>query len=373
MKNISTFVRKEPVFVVAFVAAIISCFFVPIDKSYLDYIDMRTLALLYALMVVISGFTEGKFFILLTRFFCSKCANFRSLGTILIGLCFFSSMLITNDVALLTFVPFSLMVMQLVEQTSINVIVLEIVAANLGSMLTPIGNPQNLYLFSFYNYSIFTFLKAVMPIWLAALILLFISTRFIQKKEIISIIVAEEKVKTKDMIVYTLLLILCLLVVFHVLRWQYMLLLFLITLLLYNKSILLKADFVLLLTFVCFFVFSGNLAKINRIHKWIQTILYQREYFVSVLLSQVISNVPTALLLSGFTAKANTILLGVNIGGLGTPIASLASLIGIKFYSKAKNANIKKFMFAFMIINFIFLILLSLAHFMLNFFNFSTT
>ena len=173
MSGIRSFVRREPVLVISVIAAALSCFLVPPDMKYIGYIDFRTLALLYALMTVVAGLRKAGVFVSLARVLCVRAKNTRLIGMILVCLCFFSSMLITNDVALLTFVPFSVVVLGMVGrgQDLLRVVVLQTVAANLGSMLTPVGNPQNLYLYSYYNMTIGNFLAVTFPVWLLSLIL----------------------------------------------------------------------------------------------------------------------------------------------------------------------------------------------------------
>ena len=250
---------------------------------------------------------------------CARAGSVRRLGLMLVLLCFFSAMLITNDVALLTFVPFAVVVLGMAHQEKelIWVVVLQTVAANLGSVLTPVGNPQNLYLYSRYGLRMGDFLAATGPLWL-----------------------------------------LCLLAVLRLLDWPWMLGILVLVLLVLDRRRLRKADFLLLLTFVCFFVFSGNLARIGAVEALLRRLLAGRELLTAALTSQVISNVPAALLLSGFTEAGRELLLGVNIGGLGTPVASLASLISLKLYSHSEHASSDKFLALFSLVNFGLLALL---------------
>lgn len=360
MSKIKDFIRSEITLCVAFFAAVISCFFVAPDKEYIGYLDLRTLALLYCLMVVVAGLRGAGAFTSLAHRLCSRTGSLRRMCFILVFLCFISSMLITNDVALLTFVPFAVVVLGLAHQTKelVWVVTLQTVAANLGSMLTPVGNPQNLYVYSYYGMSIADFFSATLPVWAASLIILALMCLLFSKKPIEVFLGEKPDLDKRSLCVYAALFAVCMLVVFHVIEWWWMLAAVILILLVYERRILLKADFYLLATFVCFFVFAGNLTRIDAIRDFFGGLLSGREVFVGTALSQLISNVPAALLLSGFTDNAKALLLGVDIGGLGTPIASLASLISLKLYSHSENARTGTFLLRFMLINLALLALL---------------
>ena len=346
---------------IAALAAAISCCFVPPDREYITYIDWRTLALLYCLMTIVNGLRQAGLFAYLAHSLCARAGSLRRIGVLLVLLCFFSSMLITNDVALLTFVPFAVVVMGMAhhQKELLYVVVLQTIAANLGSMLTPVGNPQNLYLYSFYELTIGDFLKVTFPVWGLSLLLLLLAALAL-RAEALSVFLGEEPGMDRRAVwVHLALFVVCLLVVLRALSWYWMLAIIVAVLLVFDRKLLLKADFMLLLTFTAFFVFSGNLARIPAVARSIRGLMAGREYLVSLLMSQVISNVPAALLLSGFTERSHALLLGVNIGGLGTPIASLASLISLKLYSHSEHANTGRFLLVFSLMNLLFLLLLS--------------
>lgn len=361
MYVLRSFARREPVLVIAVFAAAVTCFFVLPDEVYFSYLDFRTLSLLFCLMTVVNGFRNAGLFAHLSHVLCEKAGNLRLIGLLLVLLCFLSSMLITNDVALLTFVPFAVVVMGMAHhrQELITVVVLQTVAANLGSMLTPVGNPQNLFLYSCYDMGIGEFLSVTAPIWGMSLVLLLMCCMLL-KPERLDIFLGEAPgMDRRSLWVYTALLAVCLLAVLRVIAWYFMLVIVVSVLLVYDRKILLKADFMLLLTFVAFFVFSGNLARMPGVAETIHRLLYKREYLTALLASQVISNVPAALLLSSFTDRSHALLLGVNVGGLGTPIASLASLISLKLYSHSEHAETGRFLAVFTVFNLVFLALLS--------------
>lgn len=362
MAAVRDFCKKEPVLVIAAVAALVSCCLVPPDAAYGDYFDLRTLALLYCLMVVVAGLRQAGLFAHMAHALCVRAGSVRAMGLVLVLLCFFSAMLITNDVALLTFVPFAVAVLNMAgrKQDLIYVVVLQTVAANLGSMLTPVGNPQNLYLYSRYDLGFTDFFAITAPVWLASLVLLILACLPLSGQRLHFFLGEEPGMHADRLWLYLGLFAVCLLVVVRVLTWWVMLAIVVAALLLRQRKGLLRADFMLLLTFCAFFVFAGNLGRIEAVDILLRRVLSGREYLISLLTSQVISNVPAALLLSGFTEQYRALLLGVNIGGLGTPIASLASLISLKLYAGTRDAKIGRFLLVFTAVNAAFLLVLSL-------------
>lgn len=376
MKSIISFIKNEVVFSIACILAVISAFFVAPSEKYIAYIDFRTLALLLALMLVVQGFKSCGIFDTLVRVLIKFASTKRQLAFILVLLCFFTSMLITNDVALITFVPFTILILDLIKDSkySIYIIVLETVAANLGSMFTPIGNPQNLYLYSISKMNILNFLTLMLPYTLLSLVLLIISIMLIKPEPLdidTSFCEASDTVKKSTkyiltLLIYVFLFILSILTVLHIIDYKLMLAIVILGVLLLNPKLLIKADYILLLTFIAFFIFIGNMKNIPAINNLLASLVEGRECMVSIFASQIVSNVPCAMLLSGFTSKFDQLIIGTNLGGLGTLIASMASLISYKFYTKMKTSNIKKYILAFTLINIIFLIILSLFYILIN-------
>ena len=363
MATIRSFIRREPVLIAASVAALISCFFIPPDAAYLSYMDFRTLALLYCLMTVVAGLRQAGLFAHLAHSLCRRTGSLRALCLLLVLLCFFSSMLITNDVALLTFVPFAVVVLGMADRKKelIHVVVLQTVAANLGSMLTPVGNPQNLFLYSYYDLSLGDFIRVTFPVWVLSLLLIAAACLLFDRSRMSVFLGEEPGIDRRGFRLYLALFLVCLLTVLRVLSWPVMLGVVVAVLLVFDRRILLRADFMLLLTFVAFFIFSGNLARIEAVSALLRRLMSGREYLTSLLASQVISNVPAALLLSGFTDRSRELLLGVNIGGLGTPIASLASLISMKLYAHSEHAHTGRYLLEFTLVNLALLLILSLV------------
>lgn len=372
--------QKETVCCIAFLLAVISIFFVSPSKNYISYIDFRVLALLFCLMAVVRGFSSIGVFTRLGTMLLTHVHSLRMLSALFIFLCFFFSMLITNDVALITFVPFTILVLSMAEQKKflIPFIVLETIAANLGSMLTPLGNPQNLYLYTISGLSIGAFVRIMLPYSFVSAILLLIFILFLPKDTVSTATAANtanstntvtasntsnvicEAVKARKnprilFTAYLILFLLCLLTVLHILPYQIMFLLVLTGFLLLDYRVLKDVDYFLLLTFLCFFIFIGNMKQISLVHELISKLLVHHEVLMGIGASQIISNVPAAILLSGFTDDYSALLIGVNLGGLGTLIASLASLISFKFYANSNGSDTRRFLGIFTLYNVIFL------------------
>lgn len=340
--SLKQFLKNETVFCIAAMLALLSSLVIRPGKEYVGYIDFRTLALLFCLMAVVAGMQSIGVFTLLGQKLLSGTHGTKKLSFILVFLCFFCSMAITNDVSLITFVPFTILVYQMVgkEERLIKLIVLETIAANLGSMATPVGNPQNLYLYSVSAITMAEFMEAVLPYAAVSMLLLgFVLAA--EKGEKIEVKVRmgtgpeDAGAFVKRFAVYLLLFLFSLLVVIHIVPWQLAFLAVLFWMLARDRKVLKELDYFLLLTFVCFFIFIGNMKRIDAVNLWLSSLIDGHELITGIAASQIISNVPAAILLSGFTGEYKTLLTAVNLGGLGTLIASLASLISYKFFARA--------------------------------------
>lgn len=363
LNQIRKFFRSQTVLAVSLLCALISAFIVPPSKEYLSYINFATLILLFCLMSAVAGFNDTGIFVRISSFLISKCRTSRLLMFILMNICFFSSMLITNDVALITFVPVTIALFSSAgidkKNNLIYVVIIETASANLGSMMTPIGNPQNIFICSYYGLSPSDFFGTMLPYGIISYIMLSLMV-FLTGNEKIepsenNEIKAVPKIKA---LIYSAVFIVCILTVSGFINQYICLVVCLILILVSDFRILSKVDYALLATFVCFFIFSGNIGNIESIQKFISSVINGNEVIASALTSQVISNVPSAVLLSGFTDNAEKLLVGVNIGGLGTPVASLASLISYKYYSKSENARNGKYMSLFIISGFAMLLIM---------------
>jgi Na+/H+ antiporter NhaD/arsenite permease-like protein len=341
-------------------------------------------------MLVMAGLRKAGVFKYIGEKLLARTSTKRGLALVLIILCFFFSMLITNDVALISFVPFSIELINMMHDENkgslaIKLIVLETIAANLGSMLTPIGNPQNLYLYSLSGISIVSFIKIMLPYSLTSLLLLLLFGIFMfpvkkgtpdetvmeevddanSKEESVSSTSKSTDRKTsasfsKKMITsYLVLFLLSLLVVVHVLPYQVVLAVTIAVVLLIDRQTITKADYFLLLSFIFLFVFVGNIKRIEPIRDALQNVLSGREVITSIIASQFISNVPAAILLSGMTDKLRLLIVGTNLGGLGTLIASMASLISFKFYGQMKDCQKGRYVAVFTLLNVVFLAILA--------------
>lgn len=336
VNRISNFIKKEAVLCIALGLAVLSVFWQPVDREYLEYIDWDTLMLLFCLMAAMAGFQRLGVFQRIGDALLAAVTNTRSLLLILCFLPFFFSMFITNDVALITFVPFGMIVLQMCgkEKLVIPLVVLQTIAANMGSSLTPIGNPQNLYLYSKSGAKVGEFLLWMLPYTLVTGICIWLAVLF-QKKEQVDYKPEKSgavwgKKRKFYFISYAVLFLFCLLSVAKVLPPLVLFLMALAFFLVADRKILWCIDYALLGTFIGFFIFIGNLGRLPAFRDFFAGILTGHETLAGVISSQVISNVPAALLLSGFTDKWERLVVGTNLGGLGTLIASMASLISYK-------------------------------------------
>lgn len=336
------FVKKECVLVIALTLAILSSI---ISIPKVSYIDFKVLILLFNLMVVVAAFKDLKVLDSIAIGLLKKCNTYTSISLSLVFLTFISSMIVTNDVALITFVPLSIVISKKANINVLKIVVFQTLAANLGSSFTPMGNPQNLFIYSFYNLSPIDFFKITLPIViLAVLFLVFLVLK--DKKMNLSLDLEDVKIDNKrDVYLFSSLFLIILLSVFHIIDYKVTFLITIIMVLLLNKKLFSQVDYSLLVTFIGFFIFVGNISTMDVVKNFMEGILGSHEstFLSSVLSSQFISNVPATMLLSGFTNHFKELLLGVNIGGMGTLIASLASVISYKIYtSEFGNDNYMK-------------------------------
>ena len=358
-QKIVQFVKNEAVLCAALFLALISMIVVKPDREYLEYIDYRTLALLFCLMSLMAGFQKLGVFSRIGCTLLGMAKSGRQLAAILVGLCFFSSMLVTNDVALITFVPFAITVLQIaaLEELLLPVVVLQTIAANLGSMLTPIGNPQNLYLFSKSGISLLNFIGIMLPYAALsfALICIFL---FCRRNETLQQMLdcRPAAFRSKRLAAaYGLLFTICLGSIAEVLPVWILVLIVIAFLLVADRGTLWHVDYTLLLTFIGFFIFVGNMGRIAVFHQTVAAFLEQNDFFTILGASQIISNVPAVLLLSGFTTHWDILLIASSLGGLGTLIASMASLISYKCVVRETPEKAGRYLVYFTIANLIFL------------------
>lgn len=367
--KIKQFIRQEAVLTVAIMLAVLSAFLVHPDEKYIDYIDFRTLGILFSLMTVMAGLKRQGVFEVLGQTLLAHTGGTIQLVLVLVGLCFFGSMFITNDVALLTFVPFTFVVLgNLGEYTrkklALPLVCMQTVAANLGSMLTPIGNPQNLYLYGKCNMSIVEFVGLMLPYTVVSMVLLVVWAVILccrQKEKISSLEVSKSRSIQSDkriVILYGILFICCLLAVVHIVHYGIIFAVVLFCTLFVDRVTLHKVDYSLIFTFVAFFIFIGNLGRIPMFSSWLSEIISGQEVLVAVMASQVTSNVPAALLLSGFTQNIKALIIGTNLGGLGTLIASMASLISYRQIAREIPDSKGKYFGMFTVSNIVFLVIL---------------
>ena len=361
--------KGNVVLVVSAVLAVASMAIVPPSSGYLDYIDVRMLCILFCFMAVVAGMRDCNLFGTVAGRILAGRHALRTLCLVLVLLPFFCSMFITNDVALITFVPFTIIVLSMADERGsiLPVVVLQTVAANLGSMLLPFGNPQNLFIYSRYGVGTGEMVLLLAPfVVVGGIVLCILCLRF-DRHEVHVEMSRDRDFHSRGFLALTFVLFaLCILTVLRVVPWQAALVVTIAVIAVTRHRVLLKVDYGLLLTFVFLFVFTGNIAHVDTVSSALGSLMSWDPMLASLGVSQVISNVPAATLLSGFTTDWQDLLVGVDIGGFGTPIASMASMISLGIYSKVEGADTGRYLVLFTAVNILMIVLLVPVHYLLG-------
>lgn len=363
MQNILSFIKKNTVLVVAFFAALFTGFIIPPDSMYISYFDFKTLTCLFCVLAVVCALRNVNFFYILAQKIVHMFKNARAAVTALVYITFIGSMLIANDMALLTFLPLGYFVLSSTgkEKYMCFTFIMQNIAANLGGMLTPFGNPQNLYLFTKFNIPTLEFMGIMAPPFVISIAIITLCCFVFVRPEHLEISDVKPEFERKRTIIYLLLFILSIAIVFRTIPYQTGLVIIPVVLFFMDKEALKSVDYPLLFTFVFFFIFAGNMARVEVVQKIFGYLLEKSTLLFSIISCQFISNVPSAILLSQFTSNYKDLLVGVNIGGVGTLIASLASLITFREYTKYNPKKALKYIGIFTAFNFSFLILLTFS------------
>ncbi len=361
MKAVKGFVKRNTVACIAFLAAILTCIIVPPDKAYVRYFDFKTLSCLFCVLAVVCALKNVNFFYMLARKIVQLFKNARMSILALVYITFIGSMLIANDMALMTFLPLGYLVVKRTgkEKYMAFLFVMQNIAANLGGMLTPFGNPQNLYLYTKFQIPNLEFMQIMAPPFIIAVLLITACCLIFVKPEPLELEDKQFVVEPVKTVIYLVLFALSIAIVFRGIPYWIGLIIIPAVLLIMDRTALKMVDYGLLFTFVFFFVFSGNMARIEVIRSVFSVLLDKSTLLISVLSCQFISNVPSAILLSQFTDNYPELLLGVNIGGVGTLIASLASLITFREYTAHNPEKTRYYIKVFTIFNMAFLIILT--------------
>lgn len=366
--GIAGFVKKNVVMLVAMAAAAVTCFLVPPDAAYLDYFDVKTLTCLFCVLAVVCALKNIQFFYILAKKIVRIFRNARMSILALVYITFLGSMLIANDMALLTFLPLGLYVLSSTGKGKYMAFtfIMQNIAANLGGMLTPFGNPQNLYLYTKFQIPNLEFMGIMAPPFVLAVVLITLCCVIFVKPEPLELKDEPAALPIQRTVIYLLLFALAIAIVFRGIPYWIGLVVIPAVLVFMDRKALKMVDYPLLLTFVFFFIFSGNMARIDGVRRLFSMLLEKSTLLFSVASCQIISNVPSAILLSQFTENYRDLLLGVNIGGVGTLIASLASLITFREYTKQNKGKTGYYMLLFSAFNFAFLIILAFFVLVLN-------
>lgn len=355
-----TFVKKNPVMCIALTAALLSAFFIPPDLQYIKYFDFKTLTCLFCTLAVVCAFKNIYFFRIIASKIVSAFTTIRSAIIALVYITFIGSMLIANDMALITFLPLGYYVITSTGSRKhlAFTFIMQNIAANLGGMLTPFGNPQNLYLYSHFNISSGEFIKIMLLPFIISVALITLCCLFVENEPLTIHRSYDATLDVKKAVLYCMLFALSIVIVFRLIPYWIGLIVITAILLFTDPSALKAVDYPLLITFCAFFVFSGNVSRIPFIRSLVSEIINCHTLIFGTLSCQFISNVPTAILLSNFTNNYPALLVAVNIGGTGTLIASLASLITFREYLKNDPENIGVYLKKFTAYNLCFLIIL---------------
>ena len=355
------FIRKNLVFVIAAVAAVVTSFIIPPDSEYVGYFDFKTLTCLFCVLAVVCGLKNINFFYILACTIVRKFGNLRACVIAVVYITFIGSMLIANDMALLTFLPLGYFVLDVTgyRKYTAFVFIMQNISANLGGMLTPFGNPQNLYLYTKFEIPTGEFMAIMALPFVVSIAAITLCCLYIKPETVDIPRDDTPPLPRKKGIILAALFVLSIAIVFRGIDYRIGLAVIPIVMLFVDRKALKMVDYPLLLTFAAFFVFSGNMARIDAVRNFVSGLLGKNTLLTSILSCQFISNVPSAILLSQFTENYRELLIGVNIGGVGTLIASLASLITFREYTKNYPARTRSYLLLFMCINFAFLLFLT--------------
>ncbi len=358
---LKTFLKKNIVMVIAFFAALITSFIITPDKEYIGYFDFKTLVCLFCVLAVVCALKNIHFFYMIARKIVRLFKNLKMAVLAIVYITFIGSMLIANDMALLTFLPLGYFVLSVTDKEKYMAFtfIMQNIAANLGGMLTPFGNPQNLYLYSFFEIPTPEFMSIMAPPFILAIALITICCLIFVKAEPLEIDDLRITLSPLKTLIYLLLFAYSIVIVFRGVPYWTGLLIIPTVIYFMDKKALKDVDYPLLLTFVFFFIFSGNMARIEPVRNLFSYLLDKSTLIFSILSCQIISNVPSAVLLSQFTSNYPDLLAGVNIGGAGTLIASLASLITFREYVRHNKTKTKYYIKMFSLFNFAFLLILT--------------
>ena len=359
-EKVINFIKSEPVLSVAIILAIITCFFVPADKEYLTYFDWNTLICLFCMLAVVAGLKSTNIFEVISRKIIGLFHTRRAVIYALVFGTFFFDMIVANDMSLITFLPLTYIVLHSTKNDKYLAFtfIMQTIAANMGGMITPYGNPQNLYLYSYYNIGTSEFFSILLLQSITVAVLLYICCAFINNEPLKLKRTSKIIVSKKELYIYIALFIMVILTIFRVIPYLWTLFSVILIILIFDRKRFKQVDYALIATFSVFFIFSGNIARITAIKDLISNIVVDNTLFAGIISCQLISNVPTAIFLSKFTMNYRELLIAVNIGSLGILISSLASLITLKEFLKHQPKNFWKYLGMFTAFNTLFLVVL---------------
>lgn len=362
MKAVLRFIKKEPIMIMAIILAVVTSFFVPPSLKYVKYIDFKTLTTLFSFMIVIKGLSKINIFKIIATKILPYIKNSRGLVTTLVFIPTILSVFIINDVVVLTFVPFALILLNMCDKThlSMKTVILICIGSNLGGLISPLGNSQNLYLFSYYDLSPTYLLQRAYITYIFAMLLMFVCCMYTKKEPVTTFDNKKREIKKGKFFIYMSLLILAVSVVVLKIPNYYLIAFGVVVAVVFlvDKSLFKSVNYFILITFVAFFIFSGNIKNIESISIMMSKIIIGNEYLLSIGLTQIISNTPTAIIVSQFSNNIFPVVMGINIAKNGTIIASMAGIVVMRFYT-ANDDRPLKFLGVFTMYGLFFLILMT--------------
>jgi len=345
MGKFKSWLKTNAIFVIVVIVAVISCFIVPIDKGYLSYFDgaFETLTCIFGILIIVAGLENIDFFHKVARFIIKKFKSVRSIVLTLIFITYVSALINANDMALLTFLPLSYLVLKYINKTEYLAFtfIMQNIASNLGGMISPIGNPQNIFLFSYYDIGLLEFFKIMAIPTLCALLLIVVSVMFVKPEKVEYQDKYDHKIDYYRLAIYAILFVLTFFVVIGVVPFYIVLAITILTMLFCDRKSFLQVDYTIPLIFVGFFIFSGNMERIPFVANFMTKFADKQTFLCAYISCQFISNVPTSILLSKFTGNFPALLVSVNVASLGIIFSSLSGVIALKCFVKYNPKNSK--------------------------------
>lgn len=354
-------IAHNPILIVAAIAALVTMVLVPPDDEYLGYFDWHTLICLFCILATLSAIGSSGLLDWVSHSIAEHVHSTRTLIVALVTVTLGCSMVLSNDMTLVTVLPLATVLLKSVhrEREIPFAFIVITLTANLGGMLLPFGNPHNLYLYSIFHLTFGQFVGTMAPPLILSMVLIYACCRFVHTERFSYTKPDDVVISRKHALLYTALFVVCILMTVNVVPYLMGMAVVVAVLAIVDHEVFAKTDYALIMTFICFFIFSGNIARVPGVADFFASLLGSGAFLTTLISSQVISNVPAAILISHFSNDWAGIALGSNVGGVGTPISSLATLITLRQFQKAHVGGMGRFLGKFEVYNFAFLIVVA--------------